>query len=138
MRTPRQRLDNTKTLLVQKKENYKHCLSARSILWRFKEKKKFVSMIKQLCVILVCITQSCKLATSLSTFSVFILLSKKGKSLWSLCKLQDIEHQLQENILHHYVHCGFLWNLYQAKNLLKLYTSNFCNTAHPYKLFTSR
>ena len=39
---------------------------------------------------------------------------------------EDIKHQLQENILHHYLHCTFF----------EIF--NFCNIIHPYKLFTSQ
>ena len=55
---------------------------------------------------------SCKLPKSFSFFSIFIILGKNGKRLWRSCNISDIELQLQEIILHYYLHCSFVWNLY--------------------------
>ena len=54
---------------------------------------------------------------------------------------QDIEHQLQESILHHFLHYSFLRNLYLIEKYLQS-TQNylleaFCDITQPYKLFTS-
>ena len=43
---------------------------------------------------------SCKLAATFSTFSVFILQVKMVNHCEGLAVFQDIEHQLQESILH--------------------------------------
>ena len=51
---------------------------------------------------------SCKLATCFSTFSISILSGKNGKSYLVRVIFQDIEHQLRENILHHFLHYSFL------------------------------
>ena len=57
----------------------------------------------------------CKLATSFSTFSIFILASKNGKLLKVHVIFQDIEHQLRENILHHFLHY-IIYELYVILN----------------------
>ena len=51
---------------------------------------------------------SCKLATSFWTISVFIHSGKTGNPCESHVIFQDIEHQLQKNILRHYLHYSFL------------------------------
>ena len=61
---------------------------------------------------LICITYSCKFPISFSNFSIFILSAKKTNYCEGYVNCQNIEHQLQENILHHYHHYSFLWNLY--------------------------
>ena len=56
----------------------------------------------------MCITYlvlSCKLATSFSTFSIFIL---SGEDYEVHAIFLDIRHQLQENIVHHFLQCSFL------------------------------
>ena len=45
---------------------------------------------------------------SFSTFSIFLLSGKNGKSLWELNKVLDTVHLLQENILYYYFHLIFL------------------------------
>ena len=51
---------------------------------------------------------SCKLATSFSTFSIFILLVKVANHYEDNVNFQDIEYQLQENTLYHFLHYSFL------------------------------
>ena len=54
----------------------------------------------------------------------------------------DIEHQLQENILHHCFHCSFLMksslNSEVSSTHSKTPTGSFCAIAQPYKLLTSQ
>ena len=51
---------------------------------------------------------SCKLVTSFSTFSIFILSGKKMVSHYEVhVVFQHIEHQLQKNIFHHFLHIIF-------------------------------
>ena len=45
---------------------------------------------------------SCKLATSFSTFSIFIYLVKMINCYGAHAVLRDIEYQLKENIIHHF------------------------------------
>ena len=55
---------------------------------------------------------------------------------------QNIEHQLQESILYHYLKRSFFlkkkpllsWDVCSTQ--LKPSTDNYCDMAHPYKLFT--
>ena len=55
---------------------------------------------------------SCRFPISFSNFSIFILSAKKTNYCEGYVNCQNIEHQLRENILHHYHHYSFLWNLY--------------------------
>ena len=59
----------------------------------------------------MCITHSvlsCNVATSSSSFSVFILSEKNDRHYERYINFQNNEHQPQENILHHYLHFSFL------------------------------
>ena len=59
----------------------------------------------------MCITYSvllCKLTTSSLTFEMFILSVKYGKYCHVDVIFEDIQHQLQGNILHHFLHFSFL------------------------------
>ena len=54
---------------------------------------------------------------------------------------KDTQQQLQENILHHFLHCSFfvksLLNWEVSLIHLKLFTESFCDFAQPHKLFTT-
>ena len=54
---------------------------------------------------------SCKLATRFSTFSILILSGKNGKSSRSCLIFQDIEHQLEEHTLRHFLRYSFFMKL---------------------------
>ena len=61
--------------------------------------------------ILMCIKYSvlfCKLATSFSPFSISFILVKTANHYEVDVMFQVIEHQLQENILHHFLHYSVL------------------------------
>ena len=79
---------------------------------------------------LMCVSHSalCRLATSFSTFSISLFQVK----LVNLCEVHlifpDIEHQLQENILHHFLHYSFLWNLHQIEKYLRSTPNLFITT----------
>ena len=60
-----------------------------------------------LCIYIAYSILSCKFTVGFSTFSIFILSGKKGKSFEDHVIFRDIEHQLEENILHHYPLCSF-------------------------------
>ena len=51
---------------------------------------------------------SCELAASFSAFSIFIHSGENGKSCEGHVIFQDIEHQLSENILYHFLDYDFL------------------------------
>ena len=51
---------------------------------------------------------SCKLAANFSTFLIFILSHKMLYHYGGHVLFQDIEHQLEENMFHHFLHYSFL------------------------------
>ena len=51
---------------------------------------------------------SCELVTRLSTFPIFIFLVKMINIYEDYVNFQDIEHQLEENTLHHILHYSLL------------------------------
>ena len=65
---------------------------------------------------LMCITYpvlSCKLATSFSTFSIYLLSGKNGKSLWSSCNFPWVStSKKKKKFLHNFLHCSVLWNIH--------------------------
>ena len=78
-------------------------------------------------------------------FLLFFLdqyLGKNGKSLWSSCNFSRIEHQLEENALHHILHHSFFMkpSLNWEVSLIhsKLFIGSFCDIAHPYNLLISQ
>ena len=81
-------------------------------LWAFLKTNPWFNAYFKFLMCITCLILSCKLATRLSTFSVFIFSGKNGKSLWRSCNFSRNEHQLQEKILYHFLHCSFLWNLH--------------------------
>ena len=50
---------------------------------------------------------------SFSTFSMFIFQVKMINHAEGYSNFLCIEHQLQENILHHFLHHNFLWNFHE-------------------------
>ena len=73
----------------------------------------------------------------LSDFLTFILSS--GEYCEGYINCQDIEHQLQENIT--FIIIVFMKLSIKSEissTHLKSFTANFCDIAHPYKLFTSQ
>ena len=53
----------------------------------------------------------------------------------------DTEHELQQNILHHFLHYSFLWNLLNwevSSTHSKPFTGSFFHITQPYKLIASQ
>ena len=93
---------------------------------------------------LICIIYSVlslKLATSFSASSVFVLSGKMVNYQEIQVIFNNIEHQLWENILHHFLHYSFLMksSLNWEVSLIysKLFTGSFCDISQPYKLLHS-
>ena len=55
---------------------------------------------------------SCRLTTSFSNFSFLIFSGENGEYCEGHAPFKDFEHQFQENILNHYLHCSLLQNMY--------------------------
>ena len=69
---------------------------------------------------------SCKLVTSFSTFSIFILSGENGKYLWSSWHFPG-----------YWTH--FLHLILEVSSIYsKLFTGSFCDISQPKKLFTSQ
>ena len=83
----------------------------------------------------MCSVLSCKLVKSFPTFSNFSLFLERMVNHYDVYLfLQDIEHQLQEDILHHFLHYNFMKSSLERKVSLvhsKFFTENFCDIFEP-------
>ena len=82
---------------------------------------------------------SCNLATSFSTFSIFILSGKNGKSWWSSCKFSrywksaSLKYPLSLSSFYIFMKFSLNWEVSLMRS--KLIIGRFCDIAQPYKLF---
>ena len=75
---------------------------------------------------------SCELAISFSTFSSFILSGKMVIHYEFHVIFQDIEHQLQENTIHHFLHCSFFYETFIKLKSVFIQSEAFATLAnHP-------
>ena len=85
---------------------------------------------------------SCKLVTSFSTFSIFILSGKNGKSLSSSCSFSgywtSTSRKYPSSFSSLYYFMKSPLNLEVSSIHLILFTESFCDIVQPYKLFKSQ
>ena len=85
---------------------------------------------------------SCKLVTSFSTFSIFILSSKNDKSLWSSCNFSEYWTSTSTKYpstlysLQFLMKSSFKWEVTSIHS--NLVSRSFYDIAQPYKLYVSQ